>query len=104
MSVTMRRLTVGASDDDVEVVTVLTVVDGCSSGHTRAPQGTLEVGDAGGVITASGRLDARVSLDVNVEGRAEVGRVTVLLTRDGVVRLKRGESEVGVCVHGSVKV
>ncbi len=88
----------------MEVVTILSVVDGCSSGHAGAPQGTLEVGDAGGVVTASGWLDARVSLDVDVEGRAEVGGITVLLTRDSVVRLKRGESEVGVCVHGSLKV
>jgi len=100
MLVAERRLTVGASNDDVELITILTVVDGCSSGHAGAPKGTLEVGDAGWVVTTGGRLDARISLDVYVEGRAEVRGITELPTVNSVIRLERGEPKVSVCVDG----
>lgn len=100
----LERLTIGASDDNVELITILTSVDGCGSSHTRAPKGTLEVGDAWRIVATRSRVDTWISLHVNVEGRAEVRGVAELLALDSIVGLERGKSKVGIGVYGCLKV
>lgn len=100
----VKGLTIGASDDDVELIAILSVIDGRGSGHTGAPECALEVGDAWGVVTPSRRFHTRIPLDVYIKGCAEVCGVTKLLAADRVVGSKRGETQIGICIHGCLKV
>lgn len=88
----------------MELIAILSVIDGRGDCHTGTPECALEVGDAWGVVTPSRRFHARISLDVYIKGCAEVCGITKLLAADGVVGLKRGEPQVGICVHGCLKV
>ena len=57
-------LTIRARNDDMELITVLASVNGCLSRHSRTPEGTLEVGDAGWVLATDGWLHAWISLSM----------------------------------------
>lgn len=95
---------VGASDDDVELITVLALVDCSFGGDTRAPESAFDVGE-GGWIRASGTwIDGGVTLEVDVKGSAEVGGIAELLAFDSVVGLEGGETHVAVGVDRCLQV
>lgn len=88
----------------MELIAILSVVDGRGGCHTGAPECALEVGDACGVFTSRRRLHTRISLDVYIKGCAEVCGVAKLLAADRVIGSKRGETQIGIRIDGCLKV
>ena len=90
---------VGASDHNVEVVAVLAVIDSGLRGNAGAPECAFDVGEAGGVRASGAWVDGRVTLEVDVEGSAEVDGVAELLALDGIVSLESVKPHVAVGIH-----
>jgi hypothetical protein len=65
-------VSVGTSDDNVEVSSVLSIIDSSLLGNTRSPKCALVVGNRWWVGAFSSWVDAWVTLEVDVEGSAKV--------------------------------
>ena len=83
----------------MEVVAVLAVIDSGFGGNAGAPKRAFDVSEAGGVGAGGAWVDGRVTLEVDVESRAEVDGVAELLALDGVVGLESVETHVAVGIH-----
>lgn len=83
----------------MEVVAVLAVIDSGFLGNTGAPECAFDVGEAGGVGAGGTWVDGRVTLKIDVEGRAEINGVAELLALDGIVGLESVEPHVTVGIH-----
>ena len=90
---------VGASDHNVEVIAVLAVIDSGFLGDSGAPERALDVGKAGRIGAGGAGVDGRVTLEVDVEGSAEINRVAELLALDGIVGLESVEPHVAVGIY-----
>ena len=97
-------VTIGSSDDDVELVTILAIVDGGFSGNPRAPEGALDVGEGWGVVAACSRVDSGITLEVDVECGAEVSSVAELLAFDCVISLESSQAHVAVGVDRCLEI
>lgn len=100
-------VTVGASDDDVEVVAPLTSVGGAVLGDGAAEQSALDVGSRGQVgAEAIARVTvlAGVTLKVDVEASAEAGGIAEVGAGLGVVGIERLVRQVGAELRSTVEV
>jgi hypothetical protein len=99
----------------MEVLAPFTLVGSSGSLKVRSPKSALEVGDGRGVgapVTPDsgssgvilGRVLARVALNVDVEGSAERGGITVSSTVRDVVRAQSVKTKVGVGAGRGVQV
>lgn len=88
----------------MELLAILAIVDGRLWGDAGAPEGALDVGEGFRIGAGGGGGNGRVALKVDVEGRAEVGGVTVFLTFDGVVGMERVETHVAVGIGRAFEI
>lgn len=95
---------VRASNDNLELGAPLALVDSSFGGYAGAPESALYVGEACRVLAASSWVDRGVTLEVDVEGCAEVGGIAELLALDGVVGLQGGQTHVAVGIDGCLQV
>jgi hypothetical protein len=108
----MKRLTVATSDDNVEVLTVLSLVGCRLLSNGVSVDGALDVGDGRRVFAFRTRVFARVALKVDVETQAvlllvaEVGtglhiilsRLNVLVGEVSNLLSRAGKISEGLCV------
>ena len=98
-------VTVGANDDNLEVIAGLASVDGGLLVDTRAENAALVLGDGRGVLArALVRVPGGVTLDVDVETLAQLGLVAVSSAPSDIVALEDLVGEVRVGVHGGIKI
>ena len=95
---------VGAGDDDVEVSAVAAEVVGGGGLDAGAPKGALEVRDGGWLGAVCAGVEAGVTLDVEVEARAEGGVVAPCGAVLSAVAGQGVQTEVGVCGDGGVEI
>ena len=95
---------IGSGNDDVELVTILTIIDGSFSGNPRAPKGALDVGEGWGVVAACSRVDGGITLEIDIECGAEVSRIAELLAFDSVISLESCQAHVAVGVDRGLEI
>ena len=103
-SVVGLLVTVGASNDDVEIAPVAAKVVGGGRLDAGAPESALEIRDRGGLGAVGARIEAGVALDVEVEGGAKRGVVAPRGAILGAVSAQGVEAQVGIRGDGGVKV
>lgn len=83
---------------------VLSDVGGSLLGDGGTPERTLDVGDGGRVGASSAWVGAGVTLEVDVEGSAQINVVAVRSALGWVVRVENVVRQVGVLLRGTVQV
>jgi hypothetical protein len=96
--------TIRASNDDLEVITVSTVVVGRGGINTGTPECALVVGDGSWVSAVVRWVKSWVTLNVDVEGSAESGVVTPLRAASGIVGGQGVETEISVGADRGVQI
>lgn len=104
MKTRWKRLTIGACDDNMELVTVLTTIHSSLGRHARAPETAFDVCEAGRVGAGIRRGNTGITLKVDVESRAKIDRVTELLAFDGVIAVEGVEPHIAVGIAGGLQV
>lgn len=95
---------VAAGNDDVEVLTVLAGVGGGLAGDAGSPESTLVVGDGWWVGARWAWVHGWVTLNVDVEGAAELVVVAVHGALVHIVVVEDVVGKIGVLLSGAVKI
>jgi hypothetical protein len=98
---------VGASNHDTKSGASLARVRSSGGVDARSPERALEVGERGHIVTGAGalvRVERRVTLNVQVEGGAQVGAVALGRAAGDVVALESVQSHVAVGIDRGVQV
>lgn len=98
------RFTVGAGDNDVEVVAPLAGVGGLLNCYRDAPESAFEVGRAGWVGACRSRVYGWIALNVYVECEATCRLIAEGGARECIVAGKRIEAHVVGRTHGATLV
>jgi len=97
-------VSIGAGNDDVEVLAVLADVGGVGGGDGATEEGALDVGLGEGVGASGGGVDGRVALEEDVEGAAAGDGAADGRAGGGVVRRQVDQTHVGAALDGGLEV
>lgn len=89
---------VATSNDDLEVVAPLAVVDGVGGIDGGAPEDTLNQGGGGWVVAAGARVDGGRALESDVDGLAASDGVALGSAGGGVVGVEESVAHVAISV------
>lgn len=91
-----RSRTIRTRDDDVKVPAILASIGGRLGRKTRAPEGTLDVGEAGRVEAVVGRVDGWVPFEIDIERATKLGGIAKRFAPWYVVIVKGVKTHVTV--------